>query len=202
MVDSALASIELPQASEPPLGMEGSSERIRFDADSGRLEALVRRELGPVWRLLRRMGLESSEADDATQQVFIVAARRLGDIAPERERSFLFSTAVHVGQKAHRKRTRLRETDDDALDELRDSVPGIDELLDQRRARELLDRALADLPEDLRVTFVLYEIEELTMAEIASVLELPQGTVASRLRRARASFSERVQRLARQGGSP
>ena len=119
MVDSALASIELPQASEPPLGMEGSSERIRFDADSVRLEALVRREFAPVWRLLRRMGLEAAEADDATQQVFIVAARRLGDIVPERERSFLFSTAVHVGQKAHRKRTRLRETGDDALDGLR-----------------------------------------------------------------------------------
>ena len=51
------------------------------------------------------------------------------------------------------------------------------------------------------MTFVLYEIEELTMAEIASVLELPPGTVASRLRRARAAFSERVQRFARQGGA-
>ena len=202
MVDSALASIELPHTSEPPLGMEGSSERIRFEADSVRLEALVRREFGPVWRLLRRMGLQASEADDATQQVFIVAARRLSDIAPERERSFLLSTAVHVGQKAHRTRTRRREDDADELETLRDSVPGIDELLDQRRARELLDRALSALPEDLRVTFVLYEIEELTMAEIASVLELAQGTVASRLRRARAAFREQVQRLAGQGGSP
>jgi RNA polymerase sigma-70 factor (ECF subfamily) len=83
------------------------------------------------------------------------------------------------------------------LEERRDSVPGLDELLDQRRARELLDRVLAELDHDLRVIFVLYEIEELTMAEIASVLELPQGTVASRLRRARQEFSARVERLAR-----
>ena len=114
----------------------------------------------------------------------------------------MLATAVHVGQKAHRSRARRKETDDDELERLRDSVPGLDELLDQRRARELLDRVLAELPEDLRVAFVLYEIEELTMAEIASVLELPQGTVASRLRRARSEFRERLERIARQGDPP
>jgi RNA polymerase sigma-70 factor (ECF subfamily) len=61
-------------------------------------------------------------------------------------------------------------------------------LLDERRRLELLDGLLARLPEDLAEVFVLFELEELTMAEIARLLDLPPGTVASRLRRARERF--------------
>lgn len=190
-----VSPIELPQASEPPLSVASSGERLRVDADPARLEALVRRELTPVWRLLRRLGLSEAEADDACQQVFIVAARRLPDIAPGRERAFLFSTAVHVGQRAHRTRSRRREDGDDALVGRRDSVPGLEELLDQKRARELLDELLEAMGEELRLVFVLYELEELTMAEIAQLLQLPPGTVASRLRRARAEFQGGVARI-------
>jgi len=76
--------------------------------------------------------------------------------------------------------------------------------IDDRRARALLDALLASMPLDLRTVFVLYELEELTMAEIARALDLPAGTVASRLRRAREAFEElsrRVRRdLGRKGG--
>jgi RNA polymerase sigma-70 factor (ECF subfamily) len=51
------------------------------------------------------------------------------------------------------------------------------------------------MPSELRAVFTLYEIEEMTMIEIAQVLDLPQGTVASRLRRAREQFEARVDRL-------
>ena len=51
------------------------------------------------------------------------------------------------------------------------------------------------MDESLRVVFVLYEFEEMNMSEIADVLEIPRGTVASRLRRARAEFRERVAAL-------
>jgi RNA polymerase sigma-70 factor, ECF subfamily len=59
----------------------------------------------------------------------------------------------------------------------------------------MLDRVLDQMETDLRTVFVLYEFEELNMAEIASALGIPQGTVASRLRRARADFRQRVSRL-------
>lgn len=167
----------------------------RAASSRARLDGLVRRELGSVWRLLRRFGLDSAEADDATQQVFLIASRRLADIDPRRERAFLLATAIHVAQKAHRSRARRRETHDENLSEQRDSAPDPEELLDRRRARNLLDAILQAMSEDLRVVFVLYEIEELTLAEIAALLEIPSGTAASRLRRARADFRARVARI-------
>lgn len=191
---------DAPAAGPPLPGGE------RLGPPDERLQSLVRRELPPVWRLLRRLGLTEAEADDAAQQVFVVAARRLCDIDEGCERAFLFSTAVHMGAKAHRSRARRREVPDDDLGEQRDSMPGPEELVDRRRARQMLDDLLEAMTDDLRLVFVLYEIEELTMAEIAEVLELPSGTVASRLRRARADFSARVARLETKlqprGGSP
>ena len=64
-----------------------------------------------------------------------------------------------------------------------------------KRQQEVLGRLLDQLEPDLRTTFVLFELEELTMAEIAGALEIPPGTVASRLRRAREQFRERLQVL-------
>jgi RNA polymerase sigma-70 factor (ECF subfamily) len=175
--------------------MASPNERAGTAAEPARLRGLVERELTPVWRLLRRVGLSEPEADDATQQVFIVAARRLSEIDPARERAFLFSTALNIGRRAQRTLIRRREDDDATLGSLRDSVPGLDELLDQKRARAMLDELLGAMSDDLRVVFVLYEIEELTMAEIAQVLDLPPGTVASRLRRARGEFQGGVTRI-------
>ena len=62
-------------------------------------------------------------------------------------------------------------------------------MLDEQRARAMLDEIIAGMGEELSAVFVLHEIEEVTMAEIASMLEIPAGTVASRLRRAREAFS-------------
>jgi len=59
----------------------------------------------------------------------------------------------------------------------------------------MLDRVLSDMDGDLRTVFVLYEFEELSMAEIADALSIPRGTVASRLRRARGDFRDRVRAL-------
>jgi RNA polymerase sigma-70 factor (ECF subfamily) len=78
-----------------------------------------------------------------------------------------------------------------------DGAPSAEAKIDRARAREILDRALDDLPEDLRAIFILTELEELTMASIAEMLGLPPGTVASRLRRARAAFEDSARRLQR-----
>lgn len=172
-----------------------SPDLVVREADPGRLSELVKKELAPLWRFLRRLGLTEAEADDGAQQVFIVVARRLDEIDEGRERAFVFSTALNVAAKLHRSRNRRREVSDEELEGRRDSLPGLDELIDRRRARALLDEILEAMAEDIRIVFVLYEIEELTMAEIAGVLEVPPGTVASRLRRARTDFNARVARI-------
>ena len=69
--------------------------------------------------------------------------------------------------------------------------------LREQRARELLDEILEQMGGDLRAVFILHEFEQMSMAEIAVSLEIPPGTVASRLRRARAEFRERAAVLER-----
>lgn len=155
----------------------------------------VRRVVGEhhdfVWRSLRRLGVPEPAADDAAQQVFCVFARRMESVVPEKEKTFLFGVVLRVAQHVRRSRARRREVQDDEAIAARESEQaGPDELLDERRARALLDALLAKMPLELRIVFVLYELEEMTMAEIAHVLELPSGTVASRLRRARELFED------------
>lgn len=159
-----------------------------------KLDTLFHEYFSYVWRLLRRLGLPEQDADDAAQRVFIVASKRMSDIVPNRERAFLYKIAWHIAAKQRRTVERRRENSIDELDFTRDE-PEIEELLDQRRSRQVLDGLLEAMPLDQRAVFVLYEIEELTCPEIADVLGIPVGTVASRLRRARADFQARVARL-------
>jgi RNA polymerase sigma-70 factor (ECF subfamily) len=146
-----------------------------------------------VWRSVRRLGVPRCDVDDAVQRVFLVAAGKLASIRSGSERSFLFQTALRVASDARRTQRRRREVMPvDGDEDMASQGPSSEELLDWRRAREQLDRILDEMPLDLRAVFVLFELEEMTMAEIAKVLSLPAGTVASRLRRARATFHEKV----------
>jgi RNA polymerase sigma-70 factor (ECF subfamily) len=85
-------------------------------------------------------------------------------------------------------------------------APLADSLLEQKRLREMLDGVLDSMPADLRAVFVLTELEGLSAREIAELLEVPPGTVASRLRRAREAFTQATASLKRGspdfGGSP
>jgi RNA polymerase sigma-70 factor (ECF subfamily) len=72
-----------------------------------------------------------------------------------------------------------------------------DVLLEREQMRALLDEALLHLDLELREVFVLCDLEEMPMREVADVLHMPPGTVASRLRRARELFNQAAQRLER-----
>jgi RNA polymerase sigma-70 factor (ECF subfamily) len=138
--------------------------------------------------------------DDAAQQVFLIAARKLHEIRPGAERSFLFQTALRVAADSRRARRRRREVNEPSGDSeaVVSGAPLADDLVDLYRARKQLDEILDGMPLDLRAVFVLTEFEQFTMAEIATLLELSPGTVASRLRRARAEFTAKVDRIAAQ----
>jgi RNA polymerase sigma-70 factor (ECF subfamily) len=144
--------------------------------------------------VLRRLGLPTADADDVAQRVMIVAAKRVKDIVPGRERAFLFRIAWFLA--AREKRDRSRRLDSLELDEEEVADARLDPLalLEQRRSRERLDAILDAMPADLRAAFVLFEIEGLTKLEVAEALEVPVGTAASRRRRAREEFQRRMQR--------
>jgi RNA polymerase sigma-70 factor (ECF subfamily) len=164
--------------------------------DAQRITEMFQAHNGVVWRSLRRLGVAPGAVDDATQEVFVVALRRLGSIEAGKERAFLLGTAVRVAADARRGAGRRREHLGDDPPELPDLQPRADEQLDQARARALLDEITASMPEGTEAIFVLHELEGLTMAEIASALALAPGTVASRLRRARKHFEAEVARRA------
>lgn len=159
-----------------------------------RLEKLVEDHFSSIWRLLRRLGIPGDLADDAAQDVFLIASRRVDAIRHGSEYAFLVGTALRVARSLRRRVAREPATDevDILLEELDTSAP--EEWLDDRKACALACRLLGELDEDLRELFVLYEIEELTLPEIAKLTGLPVGTATSRLRRAREDFRARLER--------
>jgi RNA polymerase sigma-70 factor (ECF subfamily) len=178
------------------------SAALQDSERKARLARMVERDYRMIWRLLRRLGVHESAIEDATQQVFLVAAERLDDIAVSSERAFVFGTALRVSRSLRRKHSREDASADTDLSA--SSLPGPDELSEQRRARELLDHLIDQIPLDLRTVFILFELEGLTSPQIAELVGTPLGTVASRLRRARERFAtlvaeERASRALRQG---
>jgi len=163
-----------------------------MSADRDRLRDALERHMAVVWRVVRRAGLSPEDADEVTQDVFLVLSRRLGDVRPQAERSFLIGTAWRMA--ADRRRAG-RAPSLAVLPDLPSADPGVDEQVALYRARGLLEEALASLSEQQRAVFVLVEMDELSAPEAAKALKLPVGTVASRLRVARGRFDAAVRRL-------
>jgi RNA polymerase sigma-70 factor (ECF subfamily) len=161
-------------------------------AREARLRQLIDSSIDFVARVLRNAGAPEAEIDDEVQHTFIIAARRLDDVRLGSERSFLLGIALNLAAHARRTVARRREVGADQVPELIDGGATADHLTDRKRARRMLDEVLDQMDPDLRTVLVLAEFEEMSMSEIAGVLEIPQGTVASRLRRARVVFRERV----------
>jgi RNA polymerase sigma-70 factor, ECF subfamily len=160
------------------------------------VQGIVREHYDFVWRSLRRLGVAASYADDAAQQVFCVCAKRIDEIAIGKEKTFAFGVVLRVAQSARRAQVEPAEvSDDDIRVRMPDPSASPEDLLDEQRARAVLDAILEEMPLDLRTVFLLYEIEEITMAEIATILTIPSGTIASRLRRARDVFQRISQRV-------
>ncbi len=164
------------------------------------LSTLILENTDFVFRSLRRAGLDVGTAEDGAQQVFLIAARKLAKIESGKERGFLYATAMNVAADLRRRASRRGETElsEERIDELESiSPPSLspDEAIDQQRARELLDEVLAAMPEHLRDVFVLSELEEMSAPAVALCLDIPTGTVASRLARARHVFDECLARM-------
>ena len=181
------AACALPRLHAPgivPAAM-GASER------QARLRRMVDDYLDFVARILRNAGCPEAEIDDDVQRTFIAAANRLDDVRLGAEKSFLLQIALRVAAHARRTAARRREVLSEEGPEII-SLATPEQLTDQKRARQMLDQVLGQMKLDLRTVFVLFEVEEMSMGEIARILGIPIGTVASRLRRARIDFHERI----------
>jgi RNA polymerase sigma-70 factor (ECF subfamily) len=190
MRHDALTLLSRGQIADGAVACEAAADR--------RLRGLIDAQYDFIWRSLRRLGVADGDVDDAAQQVFVIAARKLAAIRVDRERSFLFQTALRVAADCRRTCRRRREVAEDQLehrDHWPDPAPAPDDMVDLRRARARLAEILEEMPLDVRAVFVLFELDEMTMAEISSLLDLPEGTVASRLRRARIQFREAAARI-------
>jgi RNA polymerase sigma-70 factor, ECF subfamily len=165
--------------------------------ERSRLERIFNRYYWQVWRMLRRLGVPSAHTDDAAQEVFLVVHQKLAVIAEASEKHYLFSTALRIAANQRRSRARRLVIAGDVVDAALDELPGADQLLEQKRRRELLDGALDALGESQRDVFVLFELEGLSVPEIAELYDVPVGTVASRLRRARLAFETALLRRRR-----
>ena len=173
------------------LTMAAPAERIPATVvDRVRLESIFNAHHATVWRTLRRRGLSAEAAEDATQETFLLAAERLDDIRPESEKAFLIATALRVAHSLGRKTVRweLDEDMDQRLSASRDAG-------ERRADAQLCDLVLSKVDADLVEVFVLYELEGLTSPEIAELLQIPLGSVASRLRRAREQFRDAAARV-------
>lgn len=188
---------------------DSTSERALWQAEetlptavgtsvSGPLELrdLFERHHARICRLLRRFGVQAAQIDDAAQEVFWVAARRLGEIQPGRESSFLYGVALRVASSDVRRQKADPATADlTSLSLAVDPLPSPEDQLDRQKARALLDLALDRLPHELRTVLVLFELEGVELREIAALEGLPLGTASSRLRRAREEFSSIAKRI-------
>lgn len=159
---------------------KGSAEVKRRD----RIERMIRDHAALATRSLRMYGLSGVDTDDGLQEVFMVLARRLDDIRPEAEKAFVFRVAHHTALRMVESRSRKRENVvDDPPERAHTNTPEV--ILDNREALQLMRRVVTALPDELSEVFVLFELEEASTHEIAVMLDIPRGTVVSRLKRAR-----------------
>jgi RNA polymerase sigma-70 factor (ECF subfamily) len=195
-VTHATALAFRPAVALPPFGPAAIfGEVLGKSKREGRLRQLVDNYVGLVARILRNAGTAEADIDDDVQRVFIALSNRLDDVRVGAEKSFLVQTALHMAAHSRRAAARRRETLTEHPPDIVDSLAGPEEMAQRRQVRRTLDQILDAMDVDLRAVLALYEFEEMTTAEIAAILDIPRGTVASRLRRARADFRERVAML-------
>jgi RNA polymerase sigma-70 factor, ECF subfamily len=160
-------------------------------------EALYREQFAFVWRSLYRLGIREADILDSAQEVFLVAHRRLHEFEGRAKlTTWLFRICMNVASD-HLRRAHVRR---EVLDEAKlegEVSSGLDPEANRSRREglALLDAALATMSLEHRTVFVLFELEGLTSTEIAETLELPVGTVHSRLRRGRQLFEAFVERV-------
>jgi len=159
-----------------------------------RFEILVHRYQRLVATAALRMGTPREEVEDVSSEVFYKVYRSLGRYRPEHALStWLYRITVNAA--LDRKRSTRHESHMEELSPtLADGRRSVHEVASDRERARLLQEALERIPGHYRSPLVLAHIEGLPLEEIARILDLPEGTVKSRLFRARAMLKEIIRR--------
>lgn len=142
-----------------------------------------------VWRALARGGVRDADLRDASQEVFIAVSRNWATREGTSSVStWLWGIASHIAanyrRKAHRRYEEVTDSPPEALGQ--EGAP--DAVLERNQARAKLAQILEALPDEQRMVFVMFELDERPCPEIAELLQIPLGTVYTRLKSARALF--------------
>src|SRR6266853_432622 len=173
--------------------------RFLSSRDDNALAALVRRHAPMVWGVCCRLLYNRHDAEDAFQATFLVLVRKAADVPRQAVANWLYGvarqTAVRVratAAKRGRRETQVVNMPEPTGTEVRDAD-----------WQSVLDEELSRLPDHYRGVLVLCDLEGMTRKDAARQLGLPEGTVASRLARARALLARRLARhgLAVSGGT-
>lgn len=175
--------------------MAVTAVEARTEPSEAAFRDLFDRHAPYVWRCLRRLGVPAADVPDLCQEVFVVVHRKQERLEGEGSvRAWLYGIAVRKvwdwRRLAHRRHER-------ATDEVPE--PSVDasqaEVIERRAACETLDALLEKLEPKQRDVFVLYEIEQLPMNEIAPIVGCPLQTAYSRLHAARAQLQAAANRM-------
>jgi RNA polymerase sigma-70 factor (ECF subfamily) len=182
--------------SEPQIQMmvETDGTTARGLTSEGSVEALVREHARLVFRIAYSILRNHSDAEDAAQEAFIRVLRNKSKLADVREHKLWLAKIAWNAALDHKKSlARRRIADDDvSFNELPAVGPRADEAMASAQMKALLQKLIATLPADLRETLALSTVQELNSNQIAAVLGIPEGSVRTRLMRARTLLKQKM----------
>jgi RNA polymerase sigma-70 factor (ECF subfamily) len=204
-LDVAVGSSSAPSAAAPSDGQSaGVSDATSFGhvGHVASFDDAYREHFAFVWRSAKRLGVSEAALDDVVQEVFVIVHRRLAAFEGRSSmKTWLFGITLRVARD-HRRSVGRRGGTSDAIDPdtVRASTPGPGETMEKAEAVRVLHALLDEMEDERREIFVMAELEQMTMPEIAATLSLNVNTAYARLRAARTSFEESVARhRAREG---
>ena len=151
--------------------------------------ALVEQYRDNVYRLAYRMCGNAYDADEAAQEAFVAAWRALPNFRGDAKFStWLYRLTTNAAIDVMRREKRHQTVGDGEMVDLADDADSPQETVERTEQQEAVQKALSTLSEEYREVLLLRYMEELDYAEIAEVLQLPSGTVKSRINRAKAAL--------------
>jgi RNA polymerase sigma-70 factor (ECF subfamily) len=150
-----------------------------------------------VYSLSRRLSRGNADAEDLFQEVFLRVHRFLPKFQGGSVRGWLRRIVVNTNSSMKRGKKNQAMAHLDETPGWKDSIPDTEEgpleVAERADSRQALEKALAELSEDFRTILILREVEDLDYSEIAEVLNVPVGTVRSRLARARMALRKELE---------